>query len=260
MSESPDDAVSFSELRERVGTRDSGHFNYHLGQLAGSFVAKGPDGYSLTYAGSQIVGAMHAGTYTANATIDPIELSEDCPICGGRIHVQYEEETAVMACQDCDEWYNEFGFPPGSLDQFSREELPVAFDRWMRQVVGGVVAGFCTSCAGRVDGRLVAEGEFEALNRAPAHAAFVCRRCGSRLTCSAATPPTFHPAVIGFIYDHGFDVSREPSWQTWGGIGKPETTLVSDDPLQVDVRFEADGDAIVVTVDADASVADIRYE
>jgi hypothetical protein len=38
--EASNDAVSFSELRERVGTPDSGQFNYHLGKLREHFVSK----------------------------------------------------------------------------------------------------------------------------------------------------------------------------------------------------------------------------
>jgi len=39
---------SFSALRERVGVRDSGQFNYHLGKLVGHFVRKTADGYRLS--------------------------------------------------------------------------------------------------------------------------------------------------------------------------------------------------------------------
>jgi DNA-binding transcriptional ArsR family regulator len=47
---------SFSELRTRVGTRDSGQFNYHLGRLRGSLVEKTAAGYELTELGL-VVGA-----------------------------------------------------------------------------------------------------------------------------------------------------------------------------------------------------------
>jgi hypothetical protein len=44
-------AVAFSELRERVGMRDSGQFNYHLDKLRGHFVRKTDAGYELRRAG-----------------------------------------------------------------------------------------------------------------------------------------------------------------------------------------------------------------
>jgi DNA-binding transcriptional ArsR family regulator len=41
-------ALTFSELRERVGARDAGRFNYHLGKLRGVLVEKTDAGYRLT--------------------------------------------------------------------------------------------------------------------------------------------------------------------------------------------------------------------
>ena len=39
------DAVSFSELRERADVTDSGQFNYHLGELVGTFLRREGEGY-----------------------------------------------------------------------------------------------------------------------------------------------------------------------------------------------------------------------
>jgi hypothetical protein len=57
------DALSFSTLRERVGVRDSGRFNYHLDRLRDRFVDHGPDGYRLTSQGVAV-----AATVTGVAT------------------------------------------------------------------------------------------------------------------------------------------------------------------------------------------------
>lgn len=46
--------VRFSELRNRVGTRDTGQFNYHLGRLRGDLVEKSDGGYVLTSAGRRL--------------------------------------------------------------------------------------------------------------------------------------------------------------------------------------------------------------
>ena len=54
--ETAESSLSFSELRTRVGTRDSGQFNYHLGRLRGSLVEKTGAGYELTELGL-VVGA-----------------------------------------------------------------------------------------------------------------------------------------------------------------------------------------------------------
>jgi AcrR family transcriptional regulator len=55
-------AVPFSELRDRVGIRQGGQFNYHLEQLLGHFVRKGDDGYKLRQAARHVVQAVLSGT------------------------------------------------------------------------------------------------------------------------------------------------------------------------------------------------------
>jgi ribosomal protein S27AE len=259
LGETPDEPVPFAELQGRVGMRDSGGFNYHLGKLRGSFVRRTDEGYELTYAGRQVVGAIYAGTYTANATVEAIPVEGECPVCGGGLVAGYAEETARMNCTECEEWHNEFGFPPGSLDQFSREELPVAFDRWMQHVFGGIVAGFCYTCAGRMEGRLVRDEGDERVAGMPAHAEFACGRCGSTARASGAMAAMFHPGVRGFLFEHGFDPSTEPSWAL-GDASLPDVSLRSTDPLRLTVRFEAGSESVTAVVEADTSVGAVERD
>ncbi|UIO99967.1 helix-turn-helix domain-containing protein [Halobaculum sp. CBA1158] len=97
-----DAPLTFSELRERVGMRDTGRFNYHLGELRGRFVRERDGGYVLGHAGERVV--------LAAADLDPdgaATLAEGrtgggggdgegaCPVCGevdcGRtIHVHLD--------------------------------------------------------------------------------------------------------------------------------------------------------------------------
>lgn len=56
-----DGPVSFSDLREHVGMRDSGQFNYHLDKLVGHFVTQADDGYALRQAGDRVIEAILSG-------------------------------------------------------------------------------------------------------------------------------------------------------------------------------------------------------
>jgi DNA-binding transcriptional ArsR family regulator len=78
-----DGPLSFSDLRERIGMRDTGRFNYHLGKLRGRFVREREGGYVLGHAGERVV--------LAAADLDPegaAALAETwgdgCPVCGER--------------------------------------------------------------------------------------------------------------------------------------------------------------------------------
>lgn len=52
------DGLRFSDLRRRVGARDSGRFNYHLGRLRGRLVEKRGDRYVLTERGEHVAAAV----------------------------------------------------------------------------------------------------------------------------------------------------------------------------------------------------------
>lgn len=257
LGETPDEPIPFAELHRRSEVDDSGRFNYHLGKLRGTFVRRTDDGYELTYAGRQIIGAIYAGLYTANATVEAIPIEGNCPVCGGGLVAEYAEETASVDCTACEYFHNDFGFPPGSLDQFEPEELPLAFDRWMCHVIGGVIGGFCYTCAGRMDGRLVVDDAEEGIGGLPAHAEFECDRCGSTATTSGGTPMLYHPAVAGFLYDHGFENGRTPTWEL-GAVGLPTGELLCESPPRMTVQLEHEGEQVVVTLEDDMSISSVE--
>ena len=56
-----DEPLRFSDLRERVGARDSGRFNYHLDRLVGRFVERRDGRYALTDAARRRLSAASDG-------------------------------------------------------------------------------------------------------------------------------------------------------------------------------------------------------
>lgn len=81
-------ALTFTELRERVGIRDTGKFNYHLTKLCSYFVRDTESGYELGHAGSRVIAAgdvePSSESAAADATDDakPADTTETCPVCG----------------------------------------------------------------------------------------------------------------------------------------------------------------------------------
>jgi len=77
-----DGALTFTELRERVGVRDTGKFNYHLTKLCAYFVRETDGGYELGHAGSRVIAAgdVEADPAVADGATDVRE--DDCPVCG----------------------------------------------------------------------------------------------------------------------------------------------------------------------------------
>ncbi|WP_227376931.1 winged helix-turn-helix domain-containing protein [Haladaptatus halobius] len=60
-----DGSLSFTELRKRVGLRDTGKFNYHLTKLCEYFVRQTETGYELGHAGTRVITAVEP-----TATVD----------------------------------------------------------------------------------------------------------------------------------------------------------------------------------------------
>ena len=69
--------LTFTELREAVGVRDTGKFNYHLTKLCEYFVRESTDGYELGHAGTRVVTASHTAELG-----DAVEPVGECPVCG----------------------------------------------------------------------------------------------------------------------------------------------------------------------------------
>lgn len=246
LGEDPDEPVPFSELRARVGEPDSGGFNYHLRKLVGPFVRETESGYELTIAGLQVVGAVAAGTYTAQVSMEPIDVDDPCPVCGdGPLRVTYEDELAKMRCTACSEWHSTFSVPPGIVEQYPREELPAAFDRWLWTLFDRITAGFCANCAGRLDGRLDPDGEDVRIR-------WDCERCGDRATASAVTPVLYHPVTVGFFADHGVLLRRRPSWRA--DVGREVESNYDGTNGTATVTVSLDGDVLTATLDPSGRV------
>ena len=243
-----DTPVVFSTLRGRVEERDSGRFNYHLRKLVGTFVRETDAGYELTLAGLRVVGALVAGTYTADATLSETEIDDPCPECEtAPITASYADDVARLACPHCEEWQLAFTFPPGTLDQYATAELPDALDRWLRTLFEQLTAGFCDNCAGRLDSEFATDGDSPQL-------VWRCDRCGSRSRTAAATPFVFHPAVQGFLYDHGIDPTATSSWR----LLSSESIEYDPKESSVGVTYHVGETSIRGQVGADGSVWDIE--
>lgn len=75
-----DEPLAFSTLRDRVGERDTGRFNYHLTELCRYFVRDGTEGYELGPAGSRVIDLAEA-TGDGGVAAAPAD-DEECPVCG----------------------------------------------------------------------------------------------------------------------------------------------------------------------------------
>ena len=258
--EAPEFALSFSELRERVGVRDSAHFNYHLSKLVGRFVRRADDRYRLLYAGHRVVDAIQSGVFHAVADVGTIALDDDCPRCGSALAFEYEGHVASVSCAECDAALLEYPFDPGGVRERSGPEIAEAFDRRTRHVWRLAHAGVCPACTGPVGRTLVSdvgEGSDHYAEDHPLVASFNCRQCSffSHVPVGAVT--LFHPGVACFLRERGADVRNTRLWEFEFALVDDRLEIVSDDPPEAVVTIRTGDEKLRVTVDESVTVRPI---
>ncbi|MGA9402386.1 DUF7351 domain-containing protein [Haladaptatus sp.] len=247
-----DESLSFSDLHDRVEIRDSGQFNYHLNKLVGLFVRQVDGKYELTFAGSQVIGAILSGTYTQRAETERFELDANCPDCGTELTATYEEERVTIRCETCDEDRSTFGLPPGAFEGRDESELQRTFERWLLNVFSLMADGVCLRCSGKTVGSLITESEYFYSDQ-EVGIEFVCERCGDRASGNLGTYLLRHPAVVAFHYDHGIDLTKATVWELEWLSGDNER-LVSEAPLVAECVVTLDDDELTLTVDEELAV------
>lgn len=245
--------LSFSELREQVGTRDSGQFNYHLNQLVGTFVQRTGDGqYELAYAGRRVVGSIHAGDFNRRGIVGTFALESFCGACDTQLEATYEDEQVTIRCSSCDTLRTRFDFPPGGFDDRTIDELTRAFDGWIMGVLETITDGICFNCAGKTTGRLRDEVE-PPFEDEPVYIEFTCERCNNRTTMSVNSYLLLHPVVIAFHYDHGIDVHKEYTWNL-EFVHESNLRVSSENPLRIESILELNDDCLTLIVDENLTV------
>lgn len=253
LGEASGESLSFSELRERVGTRDSGQFNYHLDQLVETFLQRTDDGrYKLAYAGRRVVGAIHSGDFNRRGTAGTFSLDSVCTVCDTPHEATYEDEQVTVRCPSCDELRTRFGFPPGGFEDRNVEELTQAFDDWIMGVLGILTNGICFNCAGKTTGRLTDDVEHPFEDES-VYIEFTCEKCDNFASMSVNSYLLLHPAVIAFHYNHGIDVSEENTWNLEFVLDN-NLKVSSEDPWRVESTLELDDDRLTLVVEEDLTV------
>ncbi len=252
--ESSDETNTFSEIRERVGSPDSGKFNYHLNKLVGHFLSKREGGYRLTQSGREVVRAVMAGTITQHAAIGPAPIDAQCPDCSAPLVVRYHEY-GVVECEDCGEvvMWNEF--PPAGLGGRSPAEFASVFDHWTQSRFGLAMDGICPNCACEMSMEILDQSIDGADDIATMHH---CENCKYEARVPLFGHVVSHPATISFFYDKGVDVTELPYWQTRALAREFSEEVISQDPWLATITIRIEGHTLELTVDECMDVTDVE--
>ncbi len=263
-------AVSFSELYDRVDADDTGNFNYHLGKLNDGFITQVDEGYELSSAGLSLVQAVVAGSALRSPEHEASTIDETCPHCGAPVQVAYTGEAVQVTCTECAGWFGEgqimgFSFPPAGLGGRSLEEVLHAMVSHQLKQVESMTDGVCPTCGGHVEMRLdvcedhdTEDGLCDTCDtRFLARTLWACMMCKDAVRGPSWGPVLDHPAVVAFFSDHGIEHAHA-SWAAMARGDACREQLVSTDPTRLRITLSAGEDELEVTVDDSLAVVDVE--
>ena len=267
------DAVSFTDLRNRVGMQDGSQFNYHLEKLLDRFVHKTEEGYVLDRTGQRIVSIMRAEEFTDKIVFESEPIDTPCPLCTGEVVLESGTDRTLdfvfWRCTECDGLRRVPGMEigvlgimeslsPAGVRERSPDEVIKALVTWTIHRQTMAVQGVCPDCTGQVSTSLVRCHDHDGDGR-------LCELCGTvfglrfHSLCDSCHLPWIisseqhvltHPTVRVFYREHGY----EPK-----GIDFPliraetiaDQTVLSEDPIQVRTTIAIGGDRLDVIIDGE---------
>ncbi|MEF8826341.1 MAG: helix-turn-helix domain-containing protein [Halapricum sp.] len=277
-----DNAVPFSRIFDRVDLDDRGNVSYHLEQLEEQFITQHTErgGYELLIPGLKLVRTIVAGTGVTDATLEPTEIDQPCPLCGAPTEITYREGVVFLICNECegaapgkadiDGALNGFYLEPAGLSDWSPEQLYAASIITALQQARSLFNGVCPTCSGRVDGQLdccpdhdPTDGCEQCGTLVGTFARFQCRVCKFFGFPNPGWLPLFHPAVISFYDDHGISTrvqadDVESARRVYSLIYDHEWERLSEDPPRIAVTASRDDEEIRLTFDETVSVVDVQ--
>lgn len=274
-------SLSYSELRDKVGIKQGGEFNYHLNQLTGQLVQKSETGYAIHRAGLNLVQSIIAGLYR-DEHYPETELDRECVFCGAPISITYQDGHLIQRCTQCegnaDRDMDGFlegtiaatKFPPAGIENRSAEQLAAAGLYRQRLFATLKMGGVCPHCAGKVETSVdycedhtpTDDGFCNRCDsRYEIRVKTICSVCKSRWTGTTKPYAMLHPAAISFYHQRGLDVGFGVN--DFDGLKRileldVEQRLVSTDPVQVEVTLPYNGDEMTLVLDETMTVIEVN--
>lgn len=248
--------LSFSELRDRVGVRDTSRFSYHLGKLRGEFIVKENEQYRPTIAALEIVSAVRAGTYGGETENREREIDEVCPRCERSLVARHRDHLLSLSCPDHGVALA-YPVPPTAAAHRSLEELIDLALRRHAADVESIRRGVCPYCWGPASVSYPRETvPASYLRQDPVYATAACERCWLAYPIPIADLLVRFPPVVALYHDHG--LGSPAAHLGSQALVSVSDVAVSDDPLSAQITVSLADDRLVVELDDDCTVREYR--
>jgi hypothetical protein len=246
-------SLSYSEIMDAVGMRDSGKFNYHLEQLRGVYIEKIDDAYIPTGSAIAFYQTLLAQRPTEMADTTDFDIDMECPRCTGSVRGRYEQDSLTIDCADCDDWWGiTYSFPKNGLRDRSGVAILDALSARATYQVGLARTGQCPACAGeiavdiprdRLDDERIPTAELQ------------CETCSWVATMDLLNVLQFDSRVAATLVDLGIVLEEDES-----GLPEMTGTLESEDPVRVELRLETDDGTGTIVIDDELTVQSVAVD
>lgn len=279
-----DGPLPFSMLRDRVGVRDSGQFNYHLDKLTGHFVGATDDGYELRRAGERIIEAVVSGAVTETPVIEPTQVDLPCPECGAPAIVSYQQEWLAFSCTECEGSYDPsesddpipeeqlnqgylggLSLPPAAVQGRSVEE--VVQTAWTWDFLERIARShdICPRCSAKINRSVEVCEDHDASDG-------LCEECGrTRQVIHSHSCPNCHDEADGplgtavhgyteplhFVTSNGFNPIAPIEGQMERMREATKVEVASTDPVEARIIYSLDEHYLSLRVDEDLNVMEV---
>lgn len=250
-------ALAFSEIYDRVAVENTSKLSYHLGELTGTFLRKGEDGYSFTHAGERIARLILSENYRPLPAFEPTQTDGRCPFCGetdlrARLHHQF----FFVECTACERPVSGYSVTPAQARSLDADELIEAVKRKQAVEYAQVRRGVCPECDGRLatEVRDVGDVPFPEADRYLA--VDRCEECLRRYSALLTYGVAYHPASIAFHWERGVDIAAMGLWEFHDHLyeGRWTSEHVATDPDEYEVVLRRGDDALRCRLDESATV------
>lgn len=245
--------LSYRELCDALGVRDTGNLNYHLRKLRDRFVERVEDGYQLTIPGIRVYQAILSGSFGPDHHHVPLApVDEECLRCSEQLGVRYEDARYYLECGACGWTHTRYPLPPNAFDPDDPESLWLAGRRQTQCALRTFVSGICPYCSGSVRSNLSTDGLLGELAEQDVFAHHECTHCHWFHHTAMESLALHYPVTRTFHERRGVPTDPYP------GVfdGEAEARVESRDPWRVVVTYTLDGDTLRLVVDGSPSVVE----
>lgn len=256
--------LKFSELLSALDSPDSGRLNYHLNKLTGTYVAREDGTYRLTIQGAKVVSSILASRYFDVEAEYATPAEGECYECGAAdLVLEQTGQQARVRCRACGRRQFRKSVSTALWRHRDPETVPAALDRIVWAELELAVGGVCEYCRSAMTPR-VAENDWDAedyvIQGFDVVAVYECELCTNWKISPHGLVAWLHPEVRSFHRDHGIDPGEVTCWQIDQAMDARYTTVLAEDPYEVEVRFPVDDAECRVTFDERNEVTGVVRE